>query len=63
MGNAIIGTQNPDYSEMYLRSRGSTPPLWRPGWERDYPQNTLILMSLRETLHEEYLDGGGAGRE
>jgi len=24
---AIIGTRNPDYSEMYLRSRGSAPPL------------------------------------
>jgi len=35
--NALIGTQNPDYSEMYLRSRGSAPPLWRPGWDRDYP--------------------------
>jgi len=31
MGKAITGTQNPDYSEMYLRSRGSAPPLWRPG--------------------------------
>jgi len=57
-----MDTQNPDYSEMYLRSRGSTPRLWHPGWDRDYPQNTLNLMSLRETLPEEYLNGGRAGR-
>jgi len=37
MGKAIIGTENPDYSEMYLCSRGFAPPLWHPGWDRDYP--------------------------
>ena len=36
--------------------------LGNPGYDKGLSPNNLNLMGLRETLPEEYLNGGGAGR-